>query len=77
MNDGLLKPDYKYLVGDKRYHKFNYRIKRFREDPKLLWEEGLSESELAALNGISRVWDSGKIRYVYLHRNGTSSGSSH
>lgn len=76
VNDGLLEPDYKYLVGDRRYHKFNYRIKRFREDPKLLWEEGLSESQLAALNGISRVWDSGKIRYVYLNHNGTPSGIS-
>lgn len=62
--DGELAPDYRYVVGSKRIHKFNYRLKRFREDPDLLWEEGLTEKQLAELNGISRIWDCGKIRYV-------------
>lgn len=59
-----LKPDYMYVVRNKRVHKFNYRLKRFRDDPNLAFEEGLSESELAALNNISRVWDAGKIKWV-------------
>ena len=64
--DGLLKPDYKYVVGGKRIHKFNYRLKRFRDDPDLLWEEGMTERELAQLNAIPRIWDCGKVRYTKL-----------
>lgn len=62
--DKVLEPDYTYLVQGSRVHKFNYRLKRFREDPDLMWEEGLSERELAALNGLHRVWDAGKVRWV-------------
>lgn len=62
--DRVLPPDYSYLVGRQRVHKFRYRLKRFRDDPTLIFEDGLSESQLAALNGLSRIWDSGKIRYV-------------
>lgn len=60
----VLPADYSYLVSGKRVHKFNYRIKRFRDDPTLVWEEGKSERELADMNGLVRIWDSGKIRYV-------------
>lgn len=59
-----LKPDYMYVVKGKRVHKFNYRLKRFREDPALQFEEGLSERQLAILNNIPRVWDAGKIKWV-------------
>lgn len=66
IKDGELAPDYRYIVDGQRIHKFNYRLKRFREDPELLYEEGFSEKQLAALNGIPRIWDCGKIRYVML-----------
>lgn len=62
--DKVLPPDYSYFVKGKRVHKFNYRLKRFKTDDELLWEDGLSERELAKLNGIHRIWDSGKYRYV-------------
>lgn len=65
VKDGELPPDYKYRVGARREHKFNYRLKRFREDPALKYEEGMSERELAILNGLDRIWDSGKIRYRF------------
>lgn len=58
-----LKPDYMYVVGNQRYHKFGYRLKRFRTDPDLLWEEGMSERELAQLNGLPRIWDAGKVKW--------------
>lgn len=64
VRDSMLKPDYSYLVGLERKHKFGYRLKRFREDPDLLFREGLSERELADLNGLERIWDAGKIRYI-------------
>lgn len=63
--DGVLAPDYKYLVRGRRVHKFNYRIKRFREDPTLQYRDGLTERELADLNSLPRVYDSGKVRWVW------------
>lgn len=62
--DKTLPPDYMYVVGDRREHKFDYRLKRFRNDPDLKYVEGLTERELAALNGLVRVWDAGKTRFV-------------
>lgn len=47
-----------------RHHKFNYRIARFRRDPDLEYHDGMSERELAALNGLERVYDAGKTRWV-------------
>lgn len=64
--DTILKPDYTYLAGRQRVHKFNYRLERFRDDPTLQYQEGLSERELAILNSLHRIWDSGKIRYVFI-----------
>lgn len=66
--DGDVPPDYKYAVRGTRYHKFGYRLKRFKNDPALRYEEGLTERELAALNGLLRVWDSGKTRYIWERR---------
>ena len=65
VKDGELAPDYKYRVGNRREHKFSYRLARFRSDPALKFEEGLSERQLAQLNGLDRIWDSGKTRYLY------------
>lgn len=62
--DKELAPDYMYVVKGKRKHKFGYRLKRFRNDPTLKFEEGLTEKELATLNNLPRVWDAGKTRYV-------------
>lgn len=63
--DGDLKPTYYYIVNHTRCHKFNYRKKRFKEDKSLLYKEGLTEDELADLNGLKKVYDAGKIRWVY------------
>ncbi len=62
--DENLAPDYMYISEGKRNHKFGYRIKRFRNDPNLNYEEGMTEKELAALNGIPRIWDAGKVRWL-------------
>lgn len=56
--------DYKYVYRRKRYHKFNFRKQRFKEDPDLEYQEGLSEVELSRLNGINRIYDCGKLKYV-------------
>lgn len=62
--DKELPPDYQYVVKAERRHKFGYRLKRFKNDPDLLWEEGMTEAELAVLNGLDRIWDAGKTRWV-------------
>ena len=64
VRDRMLPPDYSYLVNSKRVHKFNFRKARFRSDPALAFEPGLTERELARLNGLWRIWDAGKIRYI-------------
>lgn len=62
--DKELRPDYMYIVGGIRKHKFGFRLKRFRNDADLQWEDNLTERELATLNGIPRIWDAGKTRYI-------------
>ena len=59
-----LPPDYRYLWRGERKHKFQYRLKRFKTDDLLLWEDGLTEKELAKLNKLHRIWDAGKTRWV-------------
>lgn len=58
-----LSPDYKYVYQGHRVHKFNFRKKRFENDPELLFKESLTEKELAQLNNIPRVYDCGKTMY--------------
>ena len=62
--DKELSPDYRYLVDEERKHKFGYRITRFKNDPYLKYKEDLTESQLAKINGIKKIWDCGKSRYI-------------
>lgn len=57
--------DYSYIYDNERKHKFGFRLKRFKNDPMLIFKENLTESELASLNGIDRVWDAGKKKWSY------------
>lgn len=62
----IIPPDYYYSPdGHHRYHKFNYRRKYL---PKLLksYDEQLSERVNCDLNGVLRIWDCGKIKYVLM-----------
>ncbi|HZL81818.1 MAG TPA: hypothetical protein VFC06_07800 [Demequina sp.] len=61
---GGAKPDYSYVVRDTRVHKSTYSQKRFRDDVALDHAEGLTVHELAALNGLPRIWDAGMVRWV-------------
>lgn len=65
VEDSVLPPDYMYVAKGRRCHKFGYRLSRFRSDPELIFVEGMSESQLAKLNRLDRIWDSGKTRFVY------------
>jgi predicted Zn-ribbon and HTH transcriptional regulator len=59
-----LYPDYMYLVNRERKHKFGYRISRFKNDSTLIFQPNMTEKYLAQLNGLSRIWDAGKTRWV-------------
>jgi len=58
-----LKPNYMYVIGKKRFHKFSFRKSTFKNNAKLLYDEDLSESQLAVLNNIYRIWDCGKQKW--------------
>lgn len=62
--DKIIAPDYSYVVGKHREHKFNYRKERFERDPKLLFQPDISERKLADLNGLDRIYDAGKKRFI-------------
>lgn len=59
-------PDYQVCDkhSGKPFHKFNFRVERFKRDPNLKYEEGLTEFELEDLNGLCRVWNCGLAKYV-------------
>lgn len=48
-------PDYKYIIGDKRAHKSKFRKSKLNTE--------LSESNFMKLNGVSRIYDCGKIKF--------------
>lgn len=62
-NVKTLRPDYMYVYNGVRNHKFGFRLKRFKNDPELEYREELTESELALLNNIPRIWDAGKVKW--------------
>jgi hypothetical protein len=59
-----LKPDYFYIKGGRYYHKANMKKSAFRTRPGLTFEEGKTEYELAKMNGLHRVFDCGKVKWV-------------
>ena len=65
IQDKILPPDYYYIFRNERKHKFGFRKKRFKNDPSLFYDESLTESQLAHINGIQRVYDCGKIRFTF------------
>lgn len=61
--DKIIPPDYQYIEGTHRAHKFNYRRKYL---PSKLdhFDPSLSETANCASNGIHRIHDCGKKRYI-------------
>lgn len=64
--DKILDPDYSYVMSgtEIRQHKFAFRRKRFKDDPKLFYSEDMTERELAERNNLYRVYDAGKLRFI-------------
>lgn len=62
-----IAPNYKYAgakTGYVRKPKEGFQKAKFRDRDDLVFEEGMTERELAQLNGLFRCWDSGKLRWV-------------
>lgn len=56
------KPDYKYIVNNKRVHKQNFTKK------KINIPDNISESEYMSGNKILKIWDCGKIKFEKIIR---------
>lgn len=65
--DKTLEPDYRYLINDKREHKFNWRKKQIKNKYPNMYSENLTEKEMMEMLGFPRIWDCGKSRYVYVY----------
>ena len=63
--DKKLKPDYKYVINNKREHKFNWRKAQIKKKLPEIYDESLTEKEMMELAGIPRIWDCGKLRLIY------------
>ena len=69
--DSILKPDYSYVTSkSKRVHKFNMRknllIKRY---PEYNLTNDMTESEMTNKLGFYKIWDCGKLKYVWRKEN--------
>jgi DNA-directed RNA polymerase subunit RPC12/RpoP len=59
----IIPPDYYYVKNGQRYHKFSFRHKNLAI--KLVnYDPTLSERDNCKANGLSRIWDCGKIYYT-------------
>ena len=60
--DGAIPPDYTYIVGDTRRHKFGYRHKHLPKKLKV-YDPNLSENANMQNNNILKIYDCGKLRF--------------
>jgi len=67
--DKTIPPDYRYVVGGVRQHKFLYRKSRFESDDSLFYDASMTEAELAKSNGLARIYDVGKLRFLMRNEN--------
>lgn len=63
--DKELLPDYKYVVGNERQHKFVWRKKNIEKKLPDIYSPDLTEKEMMELADIPRIWDCGKLRLIY------------
>ena len=57
------KPDYRYVVGDKRMHKFGFRKQKLNKLYNL--PLSMTEKEMCDKLGFERIWDCGLYKYVW------------
>lgn len=62
-SDGETGPNYWYISGSKRYHRFNFRKDVLKSKLKI-YDENLSESELMILNKFDKIYDCGSYKFI-------------
>lgn len=62
--DGKLPPDYAYIIGSERIHKFNFRHSRLKVRMGDDYDPSLSESQNAAKAGLYKIYNCGLLRYT-------------
>jgi hypothetical protein len=65
--NGVVKPDYKYVVGKERKHKFLFRKQILHK--KYGFPLTMTESEMVKRLGYNKIWDCGLIKYTYKNPN--------
>ena len=63
IKEKVTKPDYMYVVSNKRIHKFNFRKQNINKKYGL--PLSMTEKEMMSELGIHRIWNSGLIKYIY------------
>ena len=61
--DETLKPDYRYVVGNQRLHKFGFRKQKLNKLYNL--PLSMTEKEMCDKLGFERIWDCGLYKYVW------------
>ena len=66
--DNILKPDYHYVVGNQRLHKFGFRKKiLLKKYPNSGLTEDMTEHEICQKLGFQRIYDCGLIKYKWVN----------
>lgn len=65
--DKILPPDYRYVVGRKRVHKFNFRKQTLHR--KYGFSLTMTEKQMCHELGLYRIWDCGLYKYVWKNGN--------
>lgn len=64
----VIPPDYKYVIGTERKHKFNFRRHNLANFLGTRFKSEFSEIVNMETNGYHRIFDCGKVKYVYTYR---------
>ena len=63
--ESVLKPDYHYVVNNKRLHKFGFRKKILLKKYPNIVNNGMTEHEMAKKLDFPRIYDCGLIKYIW------------
>ena len=62
--EGVLPPDYTYIIGSERIHKFNFRHSRLKVRMGDAYDPLISESQNASIAGLYKIYNCGLLRYT-------------
>lgn len=64
--DSDVRPDYKYVVGNKRVHKSNFKKSNIAKYYPQVYDESLTEREMCEKLGYYRIYNSGLTKWVWV-----------